>query len=122
MALDSSLMFCAVAVGAGQVIDGFALRSSRGKGTTAITFSFIEWAWGGLCAYLLVSGSHVFPPWLAGIFVIQLAAWLLYVGAQAKRGRSIESFELTPMESMTGGAFGAFYATAAVVTWALLGG
>lgn len=122
MELDSSLMLCAVAVGAGQVIDGFALRSGKGHGATAITFSFIEWAWGGLCVYLLVSGSASFPAWLAGIFVLQLAAWLLYVGLQAKRGRAMASFELTPWESMTGGAFGAFYATAAIATWLTLGG
>lgn len=122
MELDSSLMLCAVAVGAGQVIEGFALRANKGKGTTAVAFSFVEWAWGGLCVYLLVSGSRSFPAWLAGIFVLQLAAWLLYVGVQAKRGRDMASFELTRLESMTGGAFGAFYMAAAVATWLALGG
>ncbi|WP_457417591.1 hypothetical protein [Roseateles sp. P5_E7] len=121
MELDSSLMLCAVAIGAAQVVDGFLLRSARGQGTTATAFSVIEWAWGGLCVYLLVNGSDSFPAWLAGIFVAQLAAWMLYVAVQAKRGRAMETFKLTRSEALAGGVFGALYAAASLAVWAGLG-
>ncbi|MFG6430283.1 hypothetical protein [Roseateles sp. LYH14W] len=85
---------------------------------TVIAFSFIEWVWGGLCAYLLISKPEGFPLWIAGAFVAYLVAWLLYMVVQAKHGRAMEGFVLSRSEALVGGLFGAFYAAASFATWA----
>lgn len=111
-------MLCATAIGAAQVVDGCLLRSDGKQGKTAVAFSIIEWAWGGLCIYLLVNRVEGFPLWLAGVFVAQLAGWMLYLVLQAQRGRVMETFELTRSEALAGGLFGAFYAAASLIAWA----
>jgi len=121
MALDSSLMLCAVSIGVAQVLDCCLLRAGKSQGRTAIAFSAIEWIWGALCVYLLLNRSDEFPLWLAGTFVAQLAAWTLYVIAQMRQGRPAEAFELSGSEALIGGLFGAFYATASLITWVGLG-
>lgn len=117
MEVDSTLMLCAAAIGAAQVLDCSLLRSGRKQGKTAFAFSTIEWLWGAMCVYLLVNNTDRFPSWLAGVFVAQLAAWVLYVVVQMTRGRAAETFELSPSEALAGGAFGASYAIASLVAW-----
>lgn len=117
MELDSSLMLCAVAIGAAQVADAFVLRSNGKPGRTAIAFSIVEWLWGAFCVLLLLKQVSGFPRWLAGIFLVQLIAWMLYIVVESKRGRSMETFELTRSEALAGGAFGAVYSTVSLLTW-----
>jgi hypothetical protein len=117
MEAESALMLCAVAVGAAQIVDCCLLRSGEQHSTTVTAFSMLEWIWGGLCTYLLFKKPDGFPLWIAGIFVAYLVAWVLYIALQAKRGRAVESFELSRSEALAGGLFGAFYATASLATW-----
>ena len=117
MEVDSTLMLCATAIGVAQVVDCSLLRSGRKQGKTAIAFSVIEWLWGALCVYLLISKPNNFPLWLAAVFVAQLAGWMLYVMVQMQRGRAAETFELSPSEALAGGLFGALYASASLAAW-----
>jgi hypothetical protein len=116
MAIETTLMLCAVAIGAAQVMDCGLLRSGKQHSMTVTAFSILEWIWGGLCAYVLIKKPDGFPLWIAGVFVVYLAAWVLYIAVQAKRGRATESFELSRSEALAGGVFGAFYAAASLAT------